>query len=95
MITLQTQVVTHPDVIATALSNQEMVLLHMATQQYYTLNETGTQIWEGVAKAQSLAEIGQGLEMRYDIDLAQAEQQVVALVTGLAAEDLIQVVRSA
>lgn len=92
MITLQTKVIPHSDVIATSLSNQETVLLHMQTQQYYTLNETGTQIWGGLVQAHSLVDIGQTLEARYEITLEQAHQHILELITMLAAEKLVQVV---
>jgi len=95
LITLQTKVIPHPDVIATALSNQETVLLHMQTQQYYTLNETGTQIWDGLAQAHSLVDIGQTLEARYEITVEQAHQHILELITMLAAEKLVQVVGAA
>ncbi|MBX3010488.1 MAG: PqqD family protein [Caldilineaceae bacterium] len=94
MITPQTKVIVHSDVITTPLPNQEMVLLHLQTQQYYTLNETGMQIWKGLAQSQSLGEISQLLEMYYVLTLQEAEQQVIALVTELAAEGLIRVVET-
>ena len=92
MITLQTQVIPHPEVIATVLDNQETVLLHLHTQQYYTLNETGSQIWEALGQAQALPQIGQALETRYALTLAQAYQHVLDLVDVLAQEELVQVV---
>ncbi len=95
MITLQTKVIPHPEVIFTALSTQESVLLHLHTQQYFTLNETGTRIWEELAHAPSLAQIGQALEAQYDLTLDQAYQHIIELVSGLAAEQLVQVVEMA
>lgn len=95
MITLQSKVTLHPEVITTALSNQELVLLHLHTQQYYTLNETGAEIWAGLTQVRSLEEIGQALEAKYDLVLDQDHQHVVELVTGLVAEKLVQVVGAA
>lgn len=92
MITLQTTVSPHPEVITTRLDNQETVLLHLHTQQYYTLNETGSRIWEALAQAQALSEIGQILEAGYDLTLAQAQQHVLDLVETLVQEQLVQVV---
>ena len=91
MITLQTTVHPHPEVITTRLDNQETVLLHLHTQQYYTLNETGTHIWDALVQAQALSEIGQTLEAHYDLTLDQAHQHVLDLVTTLAEEKLVQV----
>lgn len=91
MITLQTTVSPHPEVITTRLDNQETVLLHLHTQQYYTLNETGTRIWDALAQAQALNEIGQTLEAHYELTLEQARQHVLDLVTTLVEEKLVQV----
>lgn len=90
MLTLDAKPQPHPDVIATTLTNEETILLHLATQQYYTLNETGTRIWEGLGQNRSLAEIGQALEAQYDITLEDAYHYVIELVTGLATERLVQ-----
>jgi hypothetical protein len=90
MITLTTQMKPHPDVIATKLANDEIVLLHLQTQQYYTLNQTGATIWLGLTDAQPLTVIGQELEAHYDIPLPQAQAHVATFVVGLAAEQLVQ-----
>lgn len=92
MITIQTKVIPHPEVITTVLDNEETVLLHLHTQQYYTLNETGTRIWEALAQAEELSQIGQALEERYELTLPQAYQHVLDLVTLLVQEQLVQVV---
>ncbi len=90
MITMQTKVVAHPEVLATPLSNQEMVLLHLQTQQYYTLNETGARIWQELAQEQSLLEIGQTLETYYAITLDEANHHVQELVSALVNEKLVK-----
>ena len=92
MITLETKVIPHPEVLATVLDNQETVLLHLHTQQYYTLNETGSQIWAALSQAEALVQIGQALEATYDLTLEQAQQHVLDLITTLAQEQLVQVV---
>lgn len=95
MITTETKVTHHPEVITTVLFNQEAVLLHLKTQQYYTLNETGTIIWQELAQADSLDKIGQTLRAQYNLTLEQAYQHIIDLVSGLVAEQLVQVVETA
>lgn len=90
MFTLQTQVQPDPAVLATALSNQETVLLHVQSNYYYTLNETGAQIWQALSQGRTLGEITQWLVAHYAINPAEAEQAVFALLRDLAAEHLIQ-----
>ncbi|MFN8492584.1 MAG: PqqD family protein [Caldilineaceae bacterium] len=90
MFTLQTQVQPNPAVLATTLSNQETVLLHVQSNYYYTLNETGAQIWQGLSQRRTLDEISQTLVAQYAITLAEAEQAVLALLRDLTAENLVQ-----
>lgn len=89
MVTLQTQLQPHPTVLATTLPNQEILLLHLENNCYYTLNETGTQIWQGLCAGRTLSEISQSLVAQYPIALAEAEAAVLALLHKLAAENLV------
>lgn len=90
MFTLQTQVQLDPAVLATALSDQEMVLLHLQSSYYYSLNETGAKIWQGLSQGRTLGEISQMLMDQYTLTPAEAEQAVLALLDELAAENLAQ-----
>ncbi len=57
-----------PDIIYTPLDDREGVLLHLKTQRYYSLNETGSLIWQHLQKNKSLAEISQTLREIYEIE---------------------------
>ena len=81
--------IPHPEVIPTKLPNCETVLLHLGTQTYYSLNETGSRIWELMSKGVPLGQIGQALENQYEVSLDQAQQYVIALIAELAAEKLV------
>ncbi len=95
MLTAQSKAIPHPDVVCTALKNEEAVLLHLGTQTYYSLNETGSQIWTWLGEGLSLGEIGQALEARYDVSLDRAQQYVIALANDLAAENLVSLTGNA
>jgi hypothetical protein len=84
-----TKFTTHPDVVYTALKEGGSVLLHLGTQTYYSLNETGSTIWELMAKDLCLGKIGEALERSYAVSLEQAQHSVFNLATELAAESLI------
>ena len=45
----------NPDVIATTLEDSESVLLDVKTRRYYSLNETGTRIWELLTDGQAVS----------------------------------------
>lgn len=90
MITLTTTVQQPVDVISTTLHDEEMVLLHLQTQRYYTLNATGTHIWRGLQEGLSIAEVSCRLEAAYAVTLPEAQQATLALVQELAVEALVQ-----
>ena len=40
-------------VVSTAIDEDESVLLHLESQQYYSLNETGSRIWQLLTQGHS------------------------------------------
>jgi len=70
-----------PDIIYTPLNDREGVLLHLKTQRYYSLNETGSLIWQYLQENKSLAEISQTLRENYEVEnpLAFASEFVAEL----------------
>ena len=90
MISPDTKYVPHPDVVHTALENGEAVLLHLGTNQYFSLNDTGARIWELIDKGLTLEEIGQEIEAMYDLTLDWAQQYVSNLADELISEKLLQ-----
>ena len=84
-----TKFIAHPDVVYTALKDGGAVLLHLETQTYYSLNETGSCIWVLMAKSFCLDKIGEALEASYTVSPEQAQHSVLNLATELVAERLI------
>lgn len=89
MVTTDTRATPHPDVIYTPLDNREAVLLHLGTSTYYTLNETGAQIWHLMSEGFILGQIGEYLEREFEVTLEQAQRSVIDLANQLAAEELV------
>jgi len=79
------------EVLATELHNGDLVLLHLKSQAYYTLNETGQCIWQALNQGHSLAVVSQTLAMHYAITAEEAEPYVLTLISTLVAEKLVQV----
>ncbi len=90
MLTLDQQFQPHPDVVDTPLDNDETVLLHLTRSSYYTLNPTGSRIWQGLKQGWSLQEISQALQQVFDVDAERADRSVLTLVQALAANELVQ-----
>jgi hypothetical protein len=84
-----TKATPKPDVICTELKNGEAVLLHLGTQSYYTINETGSRIWTLMGQGLTLGEIGKALEAQYEVSPDRAQRCVLDLAKDLAAEELV------
>ncbi|MGI9175285.1 MAG: PqqD family peptide modification chaperone [Rhodothermales bacterium] len=79
-----------PDVVFTQLDDGEAVLLSLKTKRYYTLNETGTQIWDLFKKDRSPDEIASALMETYDVDQEAAREHITAFLEDLHREGLVQ-----
>jgi hypothetical protein len=77
------------DVVDTELDQQETVLLHLQSKLYYSLNPTGTRIWQGLKRGLTLGEITHDLQEEFDISSEQAGHSVLALVDELCDQQLL------
>lgn len=91
MLTTSTKVSPDANVVFTEMENGESVLLHLGTNEYFSLNETGTLIWKGISDDRNLGEIGKELEKTFDVTNEQATQSVKRLVDELVAQKLVSV----
>jgi Coenzyme PQQ synthesis protein D (PqqD) len=80
----------HPEVVDTTLEEQEMVLLQLESMRYYSLNLTGARIWQGLKQGLSLEEISCRLQAEFEVEPDRAEHSVLALVTELCEQQLVQ-----
>jgi hypothetical protein len=69
--------------------NGEMAILGLKSGVYYGLNEVGCRVWRCLEKPHSLAEIRDVLLEDYEIDFAQCENDVEAILIKLFREGLI------
>ncbi len=89
MITLEQHLRPHPDVVDTELDGEETVVLHLDSKLYFSLNPTGTRIWQGLKSGLSLHDISERLQECFAVDAADAERCVIALVEELAEQRLV------
>jgi hypothetical protein len=80
----------HPEVLHTQLSESEAVLLSLPAAQYYTLNETGSRIWQVLGDGATPMDVARALEGEYEIELAQALAVARGYIDELLREGLIQ-----
>ncbi len=82
--------VTNPDVVYTKLGDEEAVLLHLTTQHYYSINETGVAVWELLEEPRSLDELATALTKVYDVEWDEARAFAESFVTDLGRDNLIR-----
>ena len=95
MLTTHTKAAPDPDVLSTRLMSGETVLLHLGTSNYFSLNETGSQIWHLMSEGSTLGEISRELESEFDVAPERAQQSVMNLAGELICEKLAHVVTDA
>jgi hypothetical protein len=91
MNTLQHKLGIHPQVVDTKLDEGEVVLLHLDSKIYYSLNLTGERIWQGLKDGLTLEEISRRLQEEFDVDAERADRSVSELVNELSQQKLVQV----
>lgn len=89
MLAPETVLHPHSSLVFTRLDDTEAVLLHLDTKRYYTLNETGTCIWELLQQGRSAQEIAQALQDNYAITDEEALPVMLAFVDELQQEGLV------
>lgn len=90
MITLDQRMRPHPDVVDTDLDGGETALLHLETKTYFSLNATGSRIWQGLKEGLTLAEVSRRLQKEFRIDAEGADASVLRVAAELAEAKLIQ-----
>jgi hypothetical protein len=89
---LDRKVRPHPQVVDTKLDEGEVVLLHLESKTYFSLNLTGERIWEGLKQGLALGEISRRLQEEFDVSADQADKSVADLATELCKQKLAQIV---
>ena len=90
-IGMSTRASVDPDVTFTKFVTGEFVLVHMRTNKYLSLNETGSLIWDMMRNGKTLEEIAARLESSFDVTREEAQHSVIALVRELASAQLIAI----
>jgi hypothetical protein len=80
----------NPDVVDTQLDGQETVLLHLESKLYYSLNLTGTRIWQGLKGGLTLGEISLQLQKEFAVEAEIADRSVLRLTNELHQQKLVE-----
>jgi len=77
-----------PDVIGEELDGK-VILLNMATEQYFTLDEIGSRIWNLLKDGLTLDEVTAHMLQEFDVDADRLRADIDRLVLELEAVELI------
>jgi hypothetical protein len=69
--------------------DDEVVIIHFDTGNYYSLDSVGTEIWGLIESGRSVAEIVEALALRYEDSDGEMEGAVTRFVVELREEDLV------
>jgi hypothetical protein len=90
VITPDTVVSITPEQVASPLVN-EMAILNLKNEAYYTLNPVGARVWELLAAPRRVDELRDALIARYDVAPERCERELIALLEEMRREGLIEV----
>ena len=79
----------NPDVVSQRVG-EDVVLVHLKTNQIFALNETGARFWELLAEGRSRAEIECALHEEFDVEPEPLRREIDALVADLARQDIVR-----
>ena len=82
---------TIPHDVACANVEDGAVVLHMGTKRYFSLNETGAEIWRLIEEEVPVVEIPARLSESYDVPIDEARAEVAELVAALVEHDLLAI----
>ena len=81
---------TNPDVVFQTLEG-EAVLLHLKTEEYYTLDETGTRMWQLLIEHSEKEPVIAQMLAEYEVDEATLRNDLTRLIADCKAAGLLAV----
>jgi len=82
--------VTIPDGVVSQPLGEDVVLLHLHTGVYWSLNPSGAVIWQEVQGHGDPRKAAEALCRKFTVSQAQAQQAVSELLRDLAKEGLVE-----
>lgn len=79
-----------PNVVSTQVEDGESYLLSLETQQYYSLNETGSRIWDLLSDGHDVESIATAITEEWDATHEEAIHHVRSFLHTLTEEGLVE-----
>ncbi len=90
MLSNDSIVVVSPDQVSSDLAG-EVVMLNLKNGTYYGLDEVGAHVWALIQEPRAVAAIRDAILAEYDVEPERCEQDLLALLSDLADNGLIEV----
>ncbi len=90
VMTLTQQIEIAPDVLVQELSG-ELVLLNLATEEYFGLDDVGNAMWSALKETGSVQSAYDRLLEQYDVDPEVLKQDFLSLIEQFIEHDLVKV----
>ena len=69
----------------------EVVILNLADEVYYGLDEVGARVWSLLAEPRTVAELRDSIVADFEVDAATAERDLLDLLREMAERRLVEV----
>ena len=79
----------NPDVVHQRVG-EDVVLVHLRTNQIFALNETGARFWELFAGGENRESIEATLQDEFDVQSAELAKEIDELLAALEREDIVR-----
>ena len=81
-----------PETVLVSEVGGEAVLLDLQSEQYFGLDEVGTDMWQALAQTDSIQAAYEKLLAKYDVDAEQLRQDLATLLEKLISDGLVEIV---
>lgn len=78
------------NIVTSGEIGDELALLEPKTGQYFTLNQTGSVVWQFLREPRTLSEIVDEVANKFDVSAAECEGDIEVLVARLSESGLIR-----
>lgn len=89
-MTLDTKI-NIPDTLFLQKVDDETILLDSNTNEYFSINEIGTFIWETLEEKKDLKSVKEEIISNYDVDEKQVENDILNFIQEVANKGLITI----
>jgi hypothetical protein len=89
-ISFESRISVMPDVLMQEIGG-ESVILNLASERYYGLDDVGTKMWAAITTRESIQEAYEALLAHFDVDAERLRNDLQELIEKLVENGLVEV----